>query len=49
MEKKKQFRLELPDEMNRKVLSTAALNGKTKHEWLLEAAREKLERELKAV
>jgi hypothetical protein len=39
-EKKKQFRLELPDEINRKVLSAAALSGKTKHEWLMSAVKQ---------
>lgn len=45
MDKIVKFRLELPDTINRQVLSVAALNGKTKHEWLMDAAREKLERD----
>lgn len=45
MEKVVKFRLELPDSVNRLVLSAAALNGKSKHEWLVNAAKEKIERD----
>jgi formate dehydrogenase assembly factor FdhD len=39
------FRLNLPEELNRLVLSYSALTGITKHDFLIEAVKEKLERD----
>jgi len=43
------FRLQLPEELNRLVLSYAALTGITKHDFLIEAVKEKLERDKEKV
>lgn len=45
MEKVVTFQLKLVDTLNREVLSTAAMNGKNKHEWVEQAIREKLIRD----
>lgn len=39
------FQLKLVDTLNREVLSTAALDGKNKHEWIEKAIREQLKRD----
>lgn len=39
------FQLKLVDALNREVLSTAALDGKNKHEWIEKAIREQLKRD----
>ena len=45
MEKVVTFQLKLVDTLNREVLSTAAMSGKNKHEWVEQAIREKLIRD----
>lgn len=45
MEKVVTFQLKLVDSLNREVLSTAALDGKNKHEWVEKAIREQLKRD----
>lgn len=31
------FQIKIPDEINRKIKSSAAQNGLTKHDWILKA------------
>lgn len=45
MEKIVTFQLKLADTLNREILSVAALNGKSKHEWLEKAIHEQLKRD----
>ena len=45
MEKVVTFQLKLVDTLNREVLSTAALDGKNKHEWIEKAIQEQLKRD----
>lgn len=39
------FQLKLPENINRLVLSAAAMSDKNKHEWIEKAVQEKLERD----
>lgn len=39
------FQLKLVETLNREVLSTAAMNGINKHEWIENAIKEQLKRD----
>lgn len=43
------FQLKLPDELNRKIKSSAAHDGVTKHDWILKAIMKQLTEQNKAV
>lgn len=43
------FQLKLPDELNRKIKSTAAHDGLTKHDWIMKAIVKELSEKNEAV
>ncbi|MEF3306659.1 hypothetical protein [Paenibacillus sp. GYB003] len=43
------FQMKIPDEINRQIKADASLHGISKHDWILKAIMQQLERNDKAV